>query len=336
MPQGYQALVGEGSFDYGARISIDRMFSELFGSTLLTQGRLIYLNPATGNDTAIGDSPATAVLTLSRAYDLATAGKNDTIVLLSDGATTSTARVDAAFTWAKNATHLIGVSSGVNISNRSRIAPTATTTAFANFFTVSASGCRFQNIQWYHGFNTGTTSAIAMTVTGGRNLFVDCHIAGMADAASAQNAGSRNLKISTTGENMFVNCTIGIDTVTRTVANASVEFAAGAPRNQFLNCNFPFMTSADTPLGIIVSAAAGSDRFQKFANCDFINAIKSTSTAMAGLATLAASMGGLLLFKECTLVGVTEFGTDATSRAQIYVDGGTVTAATSGIAVNPT
>jgi hypothetical protein len=40
--------------------------------------------------------------------------------------------------------------------------------------------------------------------------------------------------------------------------------------------------------------------------------------------------------KDCTLVGITEFGTDATSRGQIYVDGASVVAATSGIAVNPT
>jgi hypothetical protein len=40
--------------------------------------------------------------------------------------------------------------------------------------------------------------------------------------------------------------------------------------------------------------------------------------------------------KDCTLVGITEFGTDATSRGQIYVDGAAATAATTGIAVNPT
>jgi hypothetical protein len=57
---------------------------------------------------------------------------------------------------------------------------------------------------------------------------------------------------------------------------------------------------------------------------------------MSGLVTLPASAGGLLLMKDCTLVGITEFGTDATSRGQIYVDGASVVAATSGIAVNPT
>jgi hypothetical protein len=57
---------------------------------------------------------------------------------------------------------------------------------------------------------------------------------------------------------------------------------------------------------------------------------------MSALSTLAASMGGLLLMKDSTMVGITEWGSNATSRGQIYVDGGTVTAATSGVAVNPT
>jgi hypothetical protein len=42
------------------------------------------------------------------------------------------------------------------------------------------------------------------------------------------------------------------------------------------------------------------------------------------------------MMKDCSMVGITEFGTDATTRGQIYVDGGAPTAATSGIAVNPT
>ena len=58
--------------------------------------------------------------------------------------------------------------------------------------------------------------------------------------------------------------------------------------------------------------------------------------ATAFTVVVHATLGGLLLFKDSTMVGITEFGTDATSRGQIYVDSGTVTAATSGIAVNPT
>ncbi len=49
----------------------------------------------------------------------------------------------------------------------------------------------------------------------------------------------------------------------------------------------------------------------------------------------SASPGGMILMKDCTLVGIGEFG-DTNGLANTYIDGGTVTAATSGIAVNPT
>lgn len=329
-------ISGGGSFTRKNITDLNANFDQLFAGLVGTPGNIIYCNPASsylGTQDGSIAAPYTSLLT---AYGAGRTGYNDVIVLVGDGGTGATARLSSAFTWAKNALHLVGIASGVNISNRARIAPTSGATAFAAFFTVSGSGCLFRNVQFYQGFDTGTTSQIAVTVTGGRNLFDNCHIAGMGDAASAQSAGSRSLKISGTGENMFVNCTIGIDTVTRTAANASVEFASATPRNQFVNCTFPFMTSASTPLGIIGSGTGNMDRFQYFDNCVFINAVQSTSTTISGLATLAASSGGLIVMKDCTLVGITEYGTDATSRGQVYIDGGTVTAATTGIAVNPT
>jgi len=96
------------------------------------------------------------------------------------------------------------------------------------------------------------------------------------------------------------------------------------------------MTSAGTPLGYIGSASGCMDRHVHFDHCLFVNAIKSTSTTISGLGTLAASAGGLLAFTYCSLIGITEFGTDATTRALCYVNDGTVTAGTSSIAVNPT
>lgn len=305
--------------------------AQLSGST----GRVIYCYPASG---ALGTQDGSAnnpYTDLATAYAVGRSGYNDVIMLVGNGAASGSARLSSGMTWAKDALHLIGVSSGVNISNRSRIAPTSGATAFANFFTVSGSGCYFSNIQWFHGFETGTTAQICLTVTGGRNLFANCHVAGMGDAASAQDAGSRNVKISGTGENMFVDCVIGIDTVTRTVANASVEFASGTPRNQFKQCVFPFMTSAAGVLGILGTGAACMDRFQLFDNCTFFNAIKSTSTVMTVLGSLTSpSPGGLMLFKQCVLLGITDYG-DTNGLANSYIDGFTGAAATSGIAVNP-
>lgn len=316
-------------------------------------GTWYFVNPASGSD----GNPGTAdqpLATLYRAHALATAGKNDVVVLVGDGSTTGTARLSTALAqsvdssvsagtlvWSKNATHLIGVCAPTMVSQRARLAPpsgtyTVTTFGSANFVTVSASGCIFSNFSTFNGFSTGGASQICWTDSGARNFYGNVMFGGMGDAGSAGDAGSRSLKISGGGEHTFVGCELGLDTVTRGAANATLEFSGGTARSTFIACNFVFQTSGATPLGIIVSAAAGSDRWQKFDRCSFINNVGSTSTTMSGLATLAASMGGLLLMKDCSLVGITEFGTDATSRGQIYVDGAAPTAATSGIAVTPT
>lgn len=286
-------------------------------------GNVILLDPFAGRDT--NDGLNLPVQTLARAYSIGREGKNDVIALISNGLTTSTARLSAGFTWAKNALHLIGVSSGVNISNRSRIAPTAAVTAFANFFTVTGSGCQFNNIEFFHGFNTGVAASICMTITGSRNMFNNCHIAGMGDTASAQSSTSRDLKISGGGENVFLNCTIGLDTVSSNTTNACFELAGGTARNQFTNCTFlRYTSSAGTLIGV-VAAAAGIDRATMFNNCKFINAIKSGSTAMSAAFTLAASAGGMFVMDPlCMLVGITAFGTDATSLALILVGGAAV------------
>lgn len=330
-----------GAFTGASADIINANFAQLAGLTQ-GQGTAIFLDTVNGRDynngtspTDQGDGTTGAVQSLQRAYNLATSGKNDVVAVLGDGGTAASVRISETFTWAKNATHLVGVASNVNISNRARIAPPSGATAFANFFVVSGSGCNFLNLQWFHGFGTGTTSAICMAVTGGRNYFGNCHIAGMGDDASAQSAGSRSLKISTTGENVFDTCTIGVDTVTRTQANASVEFAAAVPRNQFRDCLFPFMGSAAGVLGILGTGNGCVDRFQLFDRCLFINAIKSTSTTMTVLSSFTtASPGGLLLFNRSVLVGITDYG-DTNGLANSYIDGLTGAAATSGIAVNP-
>jgi hypothetical protein len=310
-----------------------------------------YLNGSDGND----GSATYPFKTIYQAYAKMVDGHNDVAVIISDGSTASTQRLSLAnaqaidptattgtLTWAKDSCHIVGLTAPTAVGQRARFAPptgtyTMATFGSGNFIVVSAQGCYFSNFSIFNGFSTGGASQIAWTDSGGRNYYSNVDFGGAGDAASAQATTSRSLLITgSTGENTFDGCEIGLDTVTKTVANASLEFAGGSPRNTFRGCNFPFQTSASTPLGIIVAAASGIDRWQKFDRCTFINNVQSGSTTMAGLATLPASAGGLLLLKDCTMVGITEFGTDATSRGQIYVDGASVVAATSGIALNPT
>lgn len=328
------------------------------GNALLTPnplytGNWFFVDAANGSDAYTGEA-TTPFRTVYKAYQAMTAGNNDVCVVVGNGATSGTQRMSVAnaagvtasattatITWAKNACHLIGMSAPSN-NNRARFAcPTGTYTAatFGNaglFFDVTASGCHFRNFSLFGGFSTGSTSGLTWRDTGGRNFYENVEIQGLADAASAGAAGARTMFLGTTGENVFVNCTFGLDTVTRTAANATIEFAGGIPRNTFIDCNFPFMTSAATPLGFIVTGAAAIDRWQKFDRCTFINNIKSTSTVMTVLTSMSsASPGGLFLLKDCTLVGITDFG-DTNALANTYVDGASVVAATSGIAVNPT
>jgi hypothetical protein len=331
----FTPITGGGSFTFKNIQDINSNFQQILGG--LTLGNVIYCNPSASGASTQDGSAAYPYNSLDAAYQKGRSGWNDVIALVGNGAASGTARVNASFTWAKDALHLIGVSSPVYYSQRSRIAPSSGTTAFTPFFTISANGCIFQNIQWFMGFTTGTTSQIGMVLTGSRNYFGNCSIAGMADAESAASAGSRTLKIGLagSGENVFEGCSIGVDTITRTAANATVEFTAATARNVFRNCLFPIMTSAATPLGILGTGAACMDRHQVFDNCSFINAIKSTSTVITVLASLtSASPGGLMLFKQCILVGATDYG-DANALANSYIDGFTGAAATSGIAVNP-
>jgi len=337
-----------GAFTADDKALINSNFATLYGLTQ-GQGSVYFCDALNGKDfynglapTPAGDGVTGPKATLVGAYNACSAlststGQNDTVAILANGGTGATQRIDSAFTWAKGATHLVGICSPVMISQRARMAPSSTTTAFANFFTVSANGCSFQNLAWFDGFTTGTTAQICMTVTGSRNYFNRCHIAGMGDTTSAADAGSRSLKIgsSGSGENLFENCTIGLDTVTRAAANASVEFAGATPRNMFRDCVFPFMTSSATVLGILGTGNGCVDRFNQFTRCTFINAIKSTSTAMTALLSFTtASPGGMVIFKDCAMVGVTKFG-DTNGLANSYIDMPAVSASAGGLMANP-
>lgn len=323
----------------------------------LQMGKWFYVDPVNGADGNPGNAPNRALATLYRAHALMTSGKNDVCVLIGNGAASGTARLSTALAasvdssattgvlnWTKNACHLIGTGAPTSVAQRARLAPpsgtyTQSTFGSGNFVTVSGAGCMFVNFSLFHGFSTGGTNQICWTDTGSRNYYNNVHFGGMGDAASAQDTGSRSLKIggSGAGEHTFERCTIGLDTVTRTVANASLEFTGGTPRNRFIDCVLPIYTSSATSLFGTVGTG-GVDRWNLFEHCLFLNGMDSGSTALTGAFTLAASAGGYLIMKQCTLVGdgSANWGSDATSLAQMYVDGGPPTAGTTGLAVNPT
>lgn len=326
------------------------------GSILSMQtGKWFFVDPVNGADGNPGNAPNRALATLYRAHTLMTSGNNDVCVLIGNGAASGSARLSTALaqsvnsaatagtlSWTKNACHLIGAGAPTRVAQRARIAPpsgtyTQATFASGNFITVSGSGCIFANISVFNGFSTGGTAQIAWTDTGNRNYYWNMNIYGMADQTSADDADSRSLKIgsSGSGEHTFVDCVIGGDTVTRGAANASLELAGGTPRNTFLRCTFPFMCDAATPLGILGTGNSCVDRWNLFKDCDFYNAVDSTSTTMTVLASFTtASPGGSLVFRNCAVAGVTDWG-DANAFANSYVDMPAVSNTAGGLMLNP-
>lgn len=323
----------------------------------LTTGNVIFVDPVNGNDGNIGsaDQP---MQTLYGGHYRARDGYNDVVVLVGNGQSSGSARLSLAnaqvwtpaatagtLNWTKNAVHLVGMAAPTLTAQRARIAPptgvyTQATFGSGNFVVVTGSGCQFINLSLFNGFSTGGTNQICWTDNGQRNYYNNVNFGGMADAASAADTGSRSVKIGSggSGEHTFVNCVFGLDTVDRSVANASLELAGGTPRNNFYNCIFPMRATNAGVLSILGTGAACIDRYQNFDRCKFINAMGSGATAQTVIVSMTnASPGGLLLMDQCTLVGntSTNWG-DANAMAVMYVNGGSPTAATNGIAINPT
>jgi len=318
-------------------------------------GNYYFVNPATGLDGNGGLSPASPLKTLYQAHKQCTDGNNDVVVLIGNGQSSGSARLSTALAaavnssattgtlnWTKNATHLIGVGSPTMFAQRARIAPptgtyTQATFGSGNFVVVTGNGCTFANFSIFNGFSTGGVNQIAWTDNGNRNAYWNVSFGGMGDAASAADAGSRSLKIGLagSGENYFGHCTFGLDTVTRGAANASIELAGGTPRNVFEDCMAVMAASANSPLHILGSGASCIDRGNTFRRSQFMNGIKSGDTTINEVLSLTnASPGGLILFNSCSSVGATKWG-DTNGLLNSYVDNGPPTAATSGLAVNP-
>ena len=294
--------------------------------------------------------------TIYKAYAEMDDGKNDVAHVMTDGTSNSTQRLSLAnaqtivpaatvgtLTWAKNAAHIVGegVFSG---SPRARFAPVSTDTVAifnsGNFINVTGYGCYFSNFMIWGGFATGGANEITLT-DHGRNVYNRVQILGLADTYSAVTAtnGRSLLCTGTVGDSSFYTCQIGQDSFTRTAVSPSsnVEFAAGTPRNRFYDCDFLMFTSASTTIHLYSAGSNSMDRFQLFENCKFLNAgTPSGGVTATAVATIGAAAGGKFVFKNSTLTNFTGFGSDATTRGQILIDGGAPGAGTTGLAVAPT
>lgn len=299
-------------------------------------GNWYFVDAVAGSDGNEGTADA-PLQTISRAYDLCTEGNNDVVALMSApttvAPTTGTFRLSSTLTWAKSATHMIGITAPTMIGQRARISTaTGATTNLSPLITISAQGCMFANFSIFQGVGQAATAEKLVDVTGQRNYFWNVAFQGMGSANGAGQAGSYCVYLNGGSENTFDGCQIGVDTQPRTAANASVKLRSGATRNIFRNCLFPMLATAATPLFVDAAAAASVDRFVWFRDCTFQNAINSDSgTAVAAVVGYNAAQGGTVMIDQCSAFGATDW--TAADTATVQITGPVPNGDTSGMAV---
>ena len=287
----------------------------------------IYLvDPANGSDSNPGDRWTKPLASIEAAEDLCVANQHDAVLYLAGASGNNLA---AALTWDKNYTHLLGMCAPTFAAQRSRIFQTATLTGASPLLNITATGCRFRDFYIFQGVDDAT-SLINVAVTGGRNHFKNVHFAGGGHATQAINGGA-SLKLDGAEENLFEDCTIGVDTIAAATGMAGVLFDGEAHRNVFRNCRLTLYAGHADAYFCEVVDATGIDRYTIFERCQFIN---TAAQQMNSAFNIPAGMGAprRILLVGCVLLGADDW--DDNDRGIIYLDSDTKTGGTNaGIAL---
>ena len=263
------------------------------GSHMPLTGQAYFVDYVNGLDGRDGKSVRQAFKTIPQAYSVCKAGKNDTVYLIGNGATSGSHRLSAQLVWAKNATHLVGIAAPTMVAGRARVAWLSGATKTATMIDFTASGCIVSNVHFFQDYATGAANT-CMALTGERNYFANCHIAGGGHATAAAHASCTSMTLTGGGENQFDDCTIGLDTIgSGAGANATIAIATSVARTIFRRCHIVKEAGDTDPLFVSVGAA-GIIRYILFEDCLFINTAGS-KTMVAALAVNAAPGGNVFI-----------------------------------------
>jgi hypothetical protein len=186
-------------------------------------------------------------------------------------------------------------------AQRARISHLTTATVNINpLMTVSASGCIFGNFSFFQGVGEAGEEEQLLQITGSRNYFGNIQFGGMGAQVGGDDADSYVIYLNGGGENLFERCSIGLETIQRNAANASVRVRSGAQRNQFVDCDFPMAADDTDPLWVDANATnALNGSTMTFKRCFFRNLLNITGAATpAVVAVVAADANGTVYFVD--------------------------------------
>jgi hypothetical protein len=314
---------GDGLFQYGGAAVGGALSMGIMGGG----AKAFFVDPANGAAANSGLKQDDALNSVGAAYALTTDKQGDVIYYLNDGNTSGSSRESTIpLAWSNDNTHIVGCCAPVPLSQRSRITPVSTAALTANpVITVSGHGNSFSNLQIAHfGANTDSIAARGLDVSGNRNYFYNCHIVGVPNAHTGDEAAAADLKV-TGQENMFERCYFGTNTVARSTTNANVELTSQATRIWFKECFFTVYADNAGALFVKIDAASDIDREIYFDNCTFYNPAGAGATTMTAAMDVHASAGGDVILKDCTVIGATDW--EAADASNIFLSGHTYEAA---------
>jgi hypothetical protein len=151
-----------------------------------------------------------------------------------------------------------------------------------------------------------------------------------------QTTGGADLKIDGGEENVFDDCVIGLDTISRdNTSKGNVWFDTAAARNWFRKCYFPAHISNDAYVHLTVQDATGIDRVTVFEDCIFSSISTNYAKDQTAISTLPAITQGRILMKECYIVGDIEdqlWDSSATGKIAVTSRAAVADAALAGVA----
>ena len=303
--------------------------SPVGGGTLLSQGDSYFVDPKNGSDSNTGKGITKAVKSLAIGYDKLTANQNDVLYYVAGDVSD---HITTTLTWSKSYTHLVGVAAPTNMAQRARIFNTAAKLP-TPMINITGTGCSFRNMYFFHGVDDAS-GLIDVQVTGGRNYFENIHFAGIGHATQDA-AGACCLKLNDAEENLFVGCTIGLDTQTTRTTNSSELLVDGSSRrNTFKDCLFLSYISAAAHPMVRINDATAMDRFMLFKNCLFLSQSTDQDTDMTEAFDYVAGatyVTSNIILQNCALAGIGVWSsTTANGGTKLWVDMQTVTASAVG------